>query len=58
MKFSVKKTIHLKIGKIKNNFAYELNGENISTSETVRDLGITVDNKLYKLYIIAYNYNN
>jgi hypothetical protein len=46
MKFSVKKTIHLKIGKIKNNFTYELNGETISSSETVRDLGITVDSKL------------
>jgi hypothetical protein len=46
MKFSVKKTFHLKIGKVKNNFTYKLNGENISTSETLRDLGITVDSKL------------
>jgi hypothetical protein len=46
MKFTVKKTIHLNIGKSKNNFSYKLNGEYISTSETVRDLGITVDSKL------------
>jgi hypothetical protein len=46
MKFSVKKMFHLKLGKIKNNFTYELQEEIISTIETVRDLGILVDNKL------------